>query len=573
MLFGCAAIRATTAQTTIQAPHQAIAEGLRVALQGGPVLVDGTESADPAAAVLGLYRAHDTGFPAHLAGRFSVVVQDHERDRVVLALDRMGIERLAWATDGNSVAFGCSAREVAGALGATPRLRSQSLFDYLLLHMIPAPGTAWEGVSKLQAGSTVVVGAQSAPETRRYWRPHFGGEGEASFDHLRGGLHTALETAVARCRPDARTGAFLSGGLDSSSVAGILGRVSGDAPRTFSIGFGVESFNELAYARLAARHFGAASHEYEVTADDVADAFLRIAAACDEPFGNSSVIPTHCCAVLAARNGIDHLLAGDGGDELFGGNERYARQRVFEAYGRIPGLLRHGLVEPLARAIDPDSRITPLRKLRSYVDQACIPMPERLESWNYMYREDLGAMLAPEFRAAVDPRAPLERMAALYAEAPSDELLHRMLFFDWHYTLADNDLRKVGMMCELAGVRVSYPMLDPGVIDLSLRVPASMMMDGPELRTFYRRAMRGFLPAGILAKRKHGFGLPFGIWLKDHARLRELIFGLLSAFKARRIVRPEFIDRLIAGQRDGDAGYFGYAIWDLAMLEAWLASH
>jgi asparagine synthase (glutamine-hydrolysing) len=197
-------------------------------------------------------------------------------------------------------------------------------------------------------------------------------------------------------------------------------------------------------------------------------------------------------------------------------------------------------------------------------------MPERLESWNYMYRVDLGGMLEPDFRAAVDPRAPLRTMAEVYADAPSDLLLHRMLFYDWHYTLSDNDLRKVGSMCELAGVKVSYPMLDPHVIDLSLRVPPRMMQKGLELRSFYKQAMRGFLPEEILTKQKHGFGLPFGVWLKTHARLRELIYGLLADFKSRRIVQPAFVDNLIAEHKAGHPGYYGYAIWDLAMLEAWL---
>jgi asparagine synthase (glutamine-hydrolysing) len=353
----------------------------------------------------------------------------------------------------------------------------------------------------------------------------------------------------------------------------MLGRVSGRPPRTFSMGFGAEEFNELEYARIAARRFGALQHEYEVTPDDIVAAFRRVATAFDEPFGNSSAVPTYFCARLAAQHGVTHLLAGDGGDELFGGNERYARQRIFEAWGRIPAALRRSLIEPLVGRIDPANRITALRKLRSYVDQARIPLPERLESWNFIYRTDLDAMLDPEFRAAIDTRAPLEAMAEVYAQAPSTDLLQRLLFYDWHYTLADSDLRKVGEMCRLAGVEVSYPMLDPRVIDLSLGVPPGLMMRGMELRSFYKRALAGFLPDEILAKKKHGFGLPFGVWLKSHARLADLTFGLLGDLKSRRVIQPAFIDRLIAEQREGHPGFYGYAIWDLAMLEAWFQEH
>src|SRR5690606_37767950 len=142
--------------------------------------------------------------------------------------------------------------------------------------------------------------------------------------------------------------------------------------------------------------------EYNVTADDIVAAFDRIAAAYDEPFGNSSAVPTLFCAQLAAQAGISHLLAGDGGDEIFGGNKRYAKQQDFEVYGRLPAWARRGVLEPLSRAIAPDSALTPLRKLRSYIDQARIPLPERLETWNLFYRTPQAEIFEPEFAAGID---------------------------------------------------------------------------------------------------------------------------------------------------------------------------
>ncbi len=567
-IFGSAGPPAAASDISISAPHVHRAEGVTVALSGGPVWLAGREADRPAEALLDAYRASGDAFLKNLTGRFALAVVDEPRRRSLLALDRMGIERLAYGIRGETLVFGHSAADVARAMSPNPSLRPQALFDFLLLHMVPAPQTVFEGVYKLRPG-TCARFESGRLTVERYWRPDFTRDGTAPFGPLREQLLAALRDGVAACRPDERTGAFLSGGLDSSTVAGMLAEVSGRPPRTFSIGFGVDEFNELDYARIAARRFRAEPHEYDVTADDVVDAFQRIAAAFDEPFGNSSALPSYFCARLAREHGVTHLLAGDGGDELFGGNERYARQKVFEAWWRLPGFLRDGLVGPLAARIDPASRITPLRKLRSYVDQASIRLPERLESWNFMYRTDLGAMLEPDFRAAIDTRAPLEAMAEVYREAPTDDLLQQLLFYDWHYTLADSDLRKVGEMCALAGVEVSYPMLDPRVIDVSLRVPPGMLLKGFELRRFYKRALAGFLPDEILTKKKHGFGLPFGVWLKTHDRLGELVYGLLGDLKRRGIVRPAFIDRVIAEHRSGHPGYYGYAIWDLAMLEAW----
>ena len=545
------------------------ASGVTVALSGGPIWLDGAEAASPAEAVLAAYRARGTEMLASLSGRFAFAIWDQPGNRILVALDQMGIERLTYARLGDGLVFSSSAAAVAAVPGVDSTLRPQGLFDFLMLHMIPAPDTIYAGVSKLRPGTCAIL-ENGRLRVERYWVPRFPQAAHASFAELRDGLLDALREAVVACRPDETTGTFLSGGLDSSTVAGMLARVSAQPPQTFSIGFGVDAFNEIEYARIASRHFGTIPHEYDVTPEDIVEAFTDIATAYDEPFGNSSAVPTYLCARLAARRGVQHLLAGDGGDELFGGNERYARQRIFEAYGRLPSGLRRNVIEPLFRGVDPELGIMPLRKVRSYLDQARIPMPERLESWNYMYRIDLGSMLEPDFRASVDPRAPLRTMAEVYGAAPSKRLLHRMLFYDWHYTLSDNDLRKVGSMCELAGVRVSYPMLDPRVIDLSLRVPPGMMQQGLALRSFYKKAMRGFLPDAVLAKTKHGFGLPFGVWLKTHAGLGELVYGLLGDFKSRRIVQPSFIDNLIIEHRAGHPGYYGYAIWDLAMLEAWL---
>jgi asparagine synthase (glutamine-hydrolysing) len=526
----------------------------------------GLASAQPAE-LLDAYRAQGTGFFERLRGRFALAIIDAQRSRVCLAIDPMGIERLTWASKGGAIVFSDSAAAVAKSAPIRASLRPQAFYDYLLLHMVPSPDTAFEGVRKLEPGTYVVFENGRATE-HRYWRPQFDARTSQSREALTDALHTSLAAAVQRCQPDARTGSFLSGGLDSSTVTGVLTKTQGVPAQSFSIGFGVDSHDELDFARITARHFGCRAVEYNVTPEDIVAAFSSIAAAYDEPFGNSSAVPTLFCAKVAAEHGLTHLLAGDGGDEIFGGNERYAKQQVFELWWRLPAALRAGLLEPLAQRMP--NGLTPLRKFRSYVEQAAIPMPERLETWNYFHRTPAETVFEPELLSNIDRRAPIRRMDAVYTSAGTSDMLDRMLHYDWHYTLADNDLRKVGTMCALAGIRVSYPVLDPQVIEVSLQVPSDMKMEGRELRSFFKRAMAGFLPREVLEKKKHGFGLPFGVWLKTHAALRELIFDHLSGLAGRRIVRRPFIDALVQGHASGEPGYYGYAIWDLAMLEGWL---
>jgi asparagine synthase (glutamine-hydrolysing) len=547
---------------------------LMIAVQGQPVWVRGPRAWQRAAVeqILTAYRQAGIDAVADLGGRFSLVIVDGDGDQVLLAVDPMGIGRLCWAQVGRGIVFGDSAEAVADFPPVKASLRAQAVHDFLLMHMIPSPDTAYDRVHKLEPGTRLVF-RNGGVVLQRWWAPTFHEHGAKSFESLQGDLHSALESAVRRCEPDEHAGAFLSGGLDSSTVAGMLGKASGRPARTFSIGFGVESHDEIRYARISARKFGCDATEYNVTADDIVETFDSIAATYDEPFGNSSAVPTFFCAKVAARAGVSHLLAGDGGDELFGGNERYGKQQVFELYSGLPRWLRGGILEPLSRSIPAEGGVAPLRKFRSYVQQARIPLPERLESWNLFYRTPHGEIFEPEFSKQVDTRRPIELMSRVYRSAPKGTLLNRMMHYDWHFTLADSDLRKVITMCDLAGIQVSFPMLDPQVVDLSLRVPTAMKMRGRELRSFYKRAMTGFLPDEVINKPKHGFGLPFGVWLKEHQPLRELILGHLQRLGERGIFRRSFLEKIVAEHARGEPGYYGYAIWDFAMFEAWLAAH
>jgi asparagine synthase (glutamine-hydrolysing) len=428
----------------------------------------------------------------------------------------------------------------------------------------------YAGVSKLPA-ATYLVNDGGRIRLERYWHPRFDRPATQDMDALSREVVAALGRAVVASdiEPAERTGSFLSGGLDSSTVTGLLAVSARQASPAFSVGFGVEEFNELAYARIASQRFHCPHFEYQVTAGDVVEIVPRIAAAYDEPFGNSSALPTFCCARLAKEHGVDHLLAGDGGDELFGGNERYVRQKVFEHYTRLPGWSRKFLLQPLADRLDPETSPFPLRKLSSYVRQARVPLPERYESWNMIYREGSAEVFDPDLVATVDTSYHLRKMREAWDECPSDDLLDRMLWYDWKFTLADNDLRKVTRMCELAGVRVSFPMLDEDVVDLSLRVPSHAKIEGNDLRSFFKKAVRELLPREIIDKKKHGFGLPFGVWLKEHGPLQELVYDSLNALKSRHLLNRNFIERVASEHRQGHASYYGYAIWDLMMLEQW----
>jgi len=393
------------------------------------------------------------------------------------------------------------------------------------------------------------------------------------FATLKREFHALLRQGVREAVDGTTVGTFLSGGTDSSTVAGILTELGGKPVRTYSIGFDVPGYDEIAYARTAARHFGTLHHEYFVTPGDVLDFVPKLAASCDQPFGNASAVPTYYCAHMARQDGVETLLGGDGGDELFGGNERYATQKIFSWYEAIPAAIRNGLIQPFLAVLPGTDRISGVRKAKSYVTQARIPMPDRMHSYNLLNRNPHERIFVDDFLATVDRGQPLTMFREVYENADARSMLNRMLALDLRFTLANNDLYKVNKMCELAGVKVAYPMLSEGLVSFSAMLPSNLKVKGLKLRYFFKEALRGFLPKEIIEKKKHGFGLPVGIWMQKHQPLKELAYDTLQALKARKILRREFIDQLVEDHRSGFAAHYGGEIWSLMILELWLQTH
>ncbi|MRX06436.1 asparagine synthase [Pseudoduganella sp. FT25W] len=511
-----------------------------------------------------LWRTRGPQACAELAGPFAACIMDGNTGHVLLAVGRSGEHTMHYQGGPQGLLFATSVAAMpAGELDA------QSLFNYLYFHMIPAPRSVYRNQQRLQPGEYLLY-RQGRMERGAYWRMRFREKQAAPFVVMKRQFLGVLQDSVRQATEGAdRIGAFLSGGTDSSTLAGLLEKPA----RTYSIGFDVDGYDEMAYARIAAKHFQTDHHEYYLTAGDVADAIPRIAAASPQPFGNSSIVPAYFCAQMARADGVTRLIGGDGGDELFGGNERYARQAVFARYEQLPSALRQLLLEPLLFGLLGRWQAPLPRKARSYIDQALVPMPARLETYNLLQRYGPGEVLHADFLAAVDAGAPLDQLNACYWESHGLSQINRMQALDLRYTLADNDLRKVSLACELAGVEAAFPFLDDQMLAFSARLPPRDKLNGVRLRYFFKHALREHLPRDILRKKKHGFGMPFGQWLLSDARLRELAFDSLHDLKPRRIVRTDFIDRLTRTLVHEHPAYHGTMVWVLMMLEQWLQQH
>lgn len=536
-------------------------------LAGSPTLPaaaqGGTASEDWAAA---LGQDVDKGLE-QIQGDFAVAWRGGG-GRTVLAVDRFAVRTLCWRLDGDELRFAERADELAGA---KPEIDPQAIFEYLFFHAIPSPRTVFKGVHRLPPGH-VLVHQNGQVEVRPYWTPAFEEDPEPGFEQRREAFRRQVESAVARRLDGGVPACYLSGGTDSSTVAGMICRAAGQPAHSYSIGFEAQGYDEMAYARIAARHFGTRHHEYYVTPDDLVAGVPHVAGHYDQPFGNSSALPAYYCALRAREDGVTRLLAGDGGDELFGGNSRYAKQRVFGWYGHVPAPVRGGLMEPLLQR-SPLGRLPLLRKGASYVEQARVPMPDRLQMYNLLLRLGVDEVLTPSLLEQVDVDAPLRQQRQVWAAPRAGSEINRTLAYDWRYTLAESDLPKVNMTARLAGVEVAFPFLDDDLLAFSMRLPASYKLRGLKLRWFFKEALRGFLPDEILTKKKQGFGLPFGVWATRHDDLRALATDAVRALAARGMVREDFV-RALLGQRLAEhPGYYGEMVWILMMLEQWLRRH
>jgi asparagine synthase (glutamine-hydrolysing) len=292
----------------------------------------------------------------------------------------------------------------------------------------------------------------------------------------------------------------------------------------------------------------------------------------DEPFANASAVPAYFCAKVALEHGVDVMYAGDGGDELFAGNERYATQRLFEYYHRIPAWPRERLLKPAVFAAAALTRRGPFVSAKKYVARAGIPYHERMTSYDFFWVVPLAEVLEDGMLEAIGrDYDPYGVEGSIFLGAPASDPLDRHLYLDLKITISDNDVLKVTRTSEAAGITVRYPFLDHRLAEFAASVPARVKMRGRRLRTFFKNAYSDLLPQETLAKTKHGFGLPVHLWLRDHAPLNEMMRDLVLSPRSvgRGYFRRKTLESLVEHHRSDATSFYGTILWNLMVLELW----
>jgi asparagine synthase (glutamine-hydrolysing) len=367
-------------------------------------------------------------------------------------------------------------------------------------------------------------------------------------------------------------GCFLSGGTDSSTVAGLINELYPGQAKTFSIGFDESGFDEMYYARIAAKAFSTRHIEYYVTPKDIFEQLPRIVANYDEPFANSSVIPTYYCSKVAKENGIDVLLGGDGGDEVFGGNKRYHDN--FADFQKYPQWLVNSLW-PVLHTIPGFMRVSVVKKAYNHVRRASAPLHERIHSYSLLQYFAQDDVFDADFLAAEDYIQPAEISQKYIDRVDTDNPLDRYLYNDLKLTLMDNDLRKVTQMTGLANVNVRYPFLDFRIIEFSGLIPPELKVNNGQLRYVFKKAFGKLLPAEIIGKSKHGFGLPVVPWMLRPGQLNDMLRDIVFSQSTynRGIFKRSFVEKLYKESLSDKTTFYGTYLYFILFLEMWLRKH
>jgi asparagine synthase (glutamine-hydrolysing) len=499
----------------------------------------------------------------HLRGMFAFAIWDDKARKLFIARDRAGKKPLYYTTTPKgTLVFGSELKTLLEHPDVRRELDEEALDAYIALGYVPDPLSIFRNVYKLPPGHYLTF-SEGKVSVKQYWdfdlQP---AESRSESDYIEE-LRALLDESVRlRLISDVPLGAFLSGGIDSSTVVAMMARHMGQPVKTFSIGFREDSYNELKYARLTAEKFGTDHHEFIVT-PDICAIVDELTWHFDEPFADSSAIPTYMVSKLA-RDYVTVILSGDGGDELFAGYTRYVVDRKREGFARLPKPLREGVMRPLSE------RLPHATWGRNYLHNVSLdPIARYLDSVSVFSSLNRKSLYSSDFSQRLGPSSYAGRLfQELTGKIKSDEPLDRLLYLDSKTYLPGDILVKVDRMSMAVSLEARAPLLDHKLIEFVARIPASLKLAGLETKYLLKKAVQDVIPSEILNRPKMGFGVPIQEWINQQlrSRLRETLTEPRT--RQRGYFDPHYVDVLLdeheRGRRDHSMG-----LWALFMLELW----
>jgi asparagine synthase (glutamine-hydrolysing) len=513
------------------------------------------------------YEEYDRGCVEHFNGMFAFAIWDARQRCLFIARDRIGIKPLYyWAGKGQFV-FGSEIKAVI-AHPLVPRdIDPVALDNYLTLEYIPGPRTIFKDIRKLQSGHHLIF-QEGSLIIEHYWDVPPGAvpqDEEACQEAL---AELIQDSVQMRLVSDVPLGAFLSGGIDSSTIVASMHQVSSSPVKTFSIGFEDESYNELPYAREVAAVFKT-EHREQVMSPDIAALAEQLAAHLDEPLGDFSIFSTYLVSQLASRF-VKVVLSGDGGDEVFGGYDTYVAQGLHSYYRLLPTGLREKVLPSFMDLIPPQrAKKGWINKAKRFVEGSVYPSSLQHTRWMFFLSEwDKQHLYQREWRHQLNGVRPAALMEDYFQGASQWDSLAQQQYVDIKTYLVDNILTKVDRMTMAVSLEARVPLLDHRIVEFALNLPDQMKLQRGKTKIILRRAMKEVLPQSVLTKPKQGFSIPLKHWLRGP--LKPLMTDLLSASAIRRrgYFEPQTVSRWVDEHLRARANH-SHRLWALLMFELW----
>lgn len=517
-------------------------------------------------AIVHAYEEYGATCVEHLRGMFAFALWDKRERKLFIARDRVGKKPLYYTlTPQGTLVFGSELKSLLEHPEVKRETNLEAVDAYLTFGYVPDPLCIFRNIEKLPPGHHLSF-VKGRVEVEKYWDFNYEATDhiERSEEDYLEELRALLDEAVrVRLISDVPLGAFLSGGVDSSTVVGLMSRLMEQPVKTFSIGFNEDSYDELKFARLTAKHFNTDHHEFIVT-PDICNVVDELVWHFDEPFADSSAIPTYMVSKLA-REHVTVALSGDGGDELFAGYTRYATDQKRSGFANLPRFLRQGVMQPVSR------RLPHGAWGRNYLHNVALDGLDRyIDSVSLFTSLNKSSLYTSDFIAQLDGKhgGAVAQFRDYAARVRSGNPLDALLYLDSKTYLPGDILTKVDRMSMAVSLEARVPLLDHKLIEFVTRIPATMKMRGGVSKYIFKQAVRGLVPDGILDRPKQGFGVPVQQWINNQLRERMRATLTESCARERGYIEPRYLSLMLdehqRGRRDHSA-----QLWALFMLELW----
>jgi len=506
----------------------------------------------------------------YLRGMFAFAIWDETERSLFLARDRVGKKPLLYSHQPNGdLIFGSEFQAVLHHPSISRDVDHKAIDSYLSYLCVPAPLTAYQQIRKLESGHWLKWKGGEI-ETKRYWLPNFSKKIQISEeDAIEETTRLLRESTKLRLISEVPLGAFLSGGVDSSTIVALMAQESSSPVKTFSIGFEEQDFSELKYARRVAEHVGAEYHEF-IVRPNALEILPTLVEHYGEPYADSSAIPTYYVS-HETRKHVTVALNGDGGDESFAGYERHAAMWLSESYHQIPRAMRKVFVEMPMRFIPTsETRRSRVRDIKRFLRVAGLPKSERYFRWMSTFdREAKQTLYTDEFASTLSGADPSVYMNKWFATANGAGIVDAALLNDLMTYLPNDLLVKVDIASMANSLEARSPFLDHKVIEFAASLPQKLKMHRPfETKSLLKKVAARLVPHDVVYRRKMGFGVPVGKWFRDE--MKSFISDILLSSRSldRGIIRPEAIRRYVTEHTTGERDH-QFQLWTLLMLELW----